>query len=84
MNENNINGFTFYRNYYELLDNLSNKDKLIMLEAIVDYVFKDKEPELTGLNKAIWINIKLPIDKSKSILKEVKNKNQTKTKMKPN
>lgn len=88
MNENNINSFTFYRNYYELLDNLSSKDKLIMLEAIVDYVFKDKEPELKGLNKAIWINIKLPIDKSKSnskrSQKQKPNENQSKTKQKPN
>ena len=88
MNENNINSFTFYRNYYELLDNLSSKDKLIMLEAIVDYVFKDKEPELKGLNKAIWINIKLPIDKSKSnskrSQKQKPNENQTKTELKLN
>ena len=38
---NEINSFTFYKNYYELLDNLPKEDKYIMLEAIVDYVFKD-------------------------------------------
>ncbi|MBQ6547288.1 MAG: hypothetical protein IJL74_04765 [Bacilli bacterium] len=63
---NEINSFTFYKNYYELLDNLPKEDKYIMLEAIVDYVFKDKEPILDGLNKAIWNNLKMPIDTSKN------------------
>ena len=63
---NEINSFTFYKNYYELLDNLPHEDKILILEAIVDYVFKDKEPSLNGLNKAIWNNIKMPIDTSKN------------------
>ena len=63
---NDINSFTFYKNYYELLDNLPKEDKLLILEAIVDYVFKDKDPELSGLNKAIWNNIKMPINTSKN------------------
>lgn len=61
-----MNSFTFYNNYYELLDNLPREDKLIMLEAIVDYMFKGIEPDLNGLNKAIWINIKMPLDTSKN------------------
>ena len=60
-----IQSFAFYDNYYELLDNLPRKDKLILLEAIVDYMFKGIEPNLTGLNKAIWINLKMPLDTSK-------------------
>jgi hypothetical protein len=63
---NEINSFTFYKNYFELIDNLDKKNKLIMLEAIVDYVFKDIEPNLDGMNKAIWSNIVLPINKSKN------------------
>ena len=63
---NEINQFPFYKNYYELLDNLPNEDKKIMLEIIVDYVFKDKEPkELKGMNLAIWNNIKMPIANTK-------------------
>ena len=63
---NNINGFTFYKNYYELIDCLPHEDKLKMLETIVDYVFKDKEPRgLCGMNNAIWNNIVLPINTSK-------------------
>lgn len=59
---NEINQFPFYKNYYELLDNLPVQDKRLMLEIIVDFVFKDKEPiELKGMNQAIWNNIKLPL-----------------------
>ena len=64
---NEINGFTFYKNYYELIDCLPKKDKLLMLENIVDYVFKDIEPTgLKGMNQAIWNNIVLPINTSKN------------------
>ena len=63
---NEIKSFTFYKNYYELLDNLPTKDKRKMLEIIVDYVFKNKEPnDLKNMNLAIWNNLKMPLDKSK-------------------
>lgn len=85
---NEISSFTFYDNYYELLDNLPKEDKLLMLEAIVDYVFKDKEPMLEGLNKAIWNNIKMPIDTSKNNskrrMKPKENQKRTETKPKQN
>ena len=38
---NEINSFTFYKNYYDLLDNLPTEDKRLMLEVIVDYIFRD-------------------------------------------
>jgi len=86
---NEIKSFTFYRNYFDLLDNVKKEDKMILLEAIVDYVFKDIEPQLEGLNMAIWNNIKLPLDTSKSrasngkIKKKSKqNQNKIKTKSK--
>lgn len=79
---NEINSFTFYRNYFDLLDNVKKEDKMLLLEAIVDYVFKDKEPQLEGLNKAIWNNIKMPLDTSKS--RSSNGKNKTKSKQKQN
>lgn len=79
---NEINSFTFYRNYFDLLDNVKKEDKLLLLEAIVDYVFKDKEPQLEGLNKAIWNNIKMPLDTSKS--RSSNGKTKTKSKQKQN
>ncbi len=81
---NEINSFTFYKNYYELLDNLPKKDKLTMLESIVDYVFKDIEPKLNGLNLAIWKNIVMPIDKSKHKSNNAKKINQKEIKLKSN
>lgn len=81
---NEINSFTFYKNYFDLLDNVKKEDKLILLEAIVDYVFKDKEPQLEGLNKAIWNNIKMPLDTSKSRSSNGKNKIKSKQKQNKN
>lgn len=64
---NKIKSFAFYSNYYELIDNLQVEDKRLMLEVIVDYIFKDKEPKgLKGMNLAIWNNIKMPLDTSKN------------------
>lgn len=63
---NEIKSFTFYKNYYELLDNLPTEDKRLMLEVIVDYIFRDVEPiGLEKMNLAIWNNIKMPLDTSK-------------------
>lgn len=81
---NDVKSFTFYKNYFDLLDNVKKEDKLMLLEAIVDYVFKDKEPRLEGLNKAIWNNIKLPLDTSKSRSESGKNKTKSKKKQNKN
>lgn len=63
---NKINSFTFYENYYELLDNLPTEDKRLMLEVIVDYMFRDVEPiGLVKMNLAIWNNIKMPLETTK-------------------
>lgn len=64
---NEIKSFTFYKNYYDLLDNLPVEDKRLMLEVIVDYIFRDVEPiGLVKMNLAIWNNIKMPLDTSKN------------------
>lgn len=93
---NEIKSFTFYKNYYELLDNLPTKNKRKMLEIIVDYMFKNKEPDgLKKMDLAIWNNIKMPLDKSKkNSLRSIDNgapignqnalKKQTKNKPKTN
>lgn len=62
-----INSFTFYRDYFNLIDTLPNKqDKMILLEAITDYMFKDIEPQLDGHNKAIFNTLKYQLDVSKN------------------
>lgn len=64
---NNIKSFTFYNEYYELIDNLpTNEEKKEILLAVLDYVFNDIEPNLDGMNKAIFNNLRRPIDISKN------------------
>ena len=91
-----MNGFTFYNNYYELIKYLKDKDRLDLYDAIFRYMFEDEEPAFDDLKKGIWINIKMPLDTSKSkggrggapignsnAKKQPKN-NQKTTKRKPN
>lgn len=62
----NIKSFTFYRNYYELIKYLKDEERLKLYDAIVEYIFEDKEPKLEKLSKGIWINLKMPLDTSKN------------------
>ena len=63
---NEIKGFTFYRNYYELIKYLPNEDRLQLLDAILKYMFNDEETQFDGLLKGMWINIKMPLDSNKT------------------
>lgn len=60
-----IDKFTFYRNYYEIIKYLPEKDRLVLYDAILKYMFEDEEPKLKDLLKGIWINIKMPLDTNK-------------------
>jgi len=93
MEENQVKSFAFYRDYYNLIDTLDFDSKLILLNAIVDYVFKDIEPQLDGHNLAIFNTLKhqLNVSKNKSTStskslpdKEKKKKNHLKIKSKSN
>ena len=63
---NEIKSFTFYRNYHELIKHLPDEERLKLYDAISNYMFESKEPELDGLSKGIWINFKMPLDTSKT------------------
>lgn len=80
---NEIKAFTFYRNYYEIIKHLSNKEKIQLYDAILDYMFEDKEPELNGLLNGIWINLKMPLDSNKKNINNGKKGGRPKTKEKP-
>lgn len=81
---NEIKSFTFYNEYAELIDNLPTEDeKKDILLAIFDYVFNDIEPELNGMSKAIFKNLKRPIDISKNQSKRRINKTKEETGEKP-
>lgn len=63
---NNIKSFTFYRNYYEIIKYLKDEERLKLYDAMIEYVFEDKEPKLENLINGIWINLKMPLDTSKN------------------
>lgn len=63
---NEIKSFSFYRNYYELIKYLPDNDRLELYDAILNYIFDDKEPEFNDLKKGIWVNLKMPLDTSKN------------------
>ena len=80
-----IDKFTFYRNYYEIIKYLPEKDRLTLYDAILKYMFENKEPELKDLLKGIWINIKMPMDTNKRNIKNGQNGGRpTKEKNNPN
>ena len=62
-------GFTFYKNFYELIKYLPDDIKAKILISIMEYMFDDKEPELDGLANGIWVNLKFVLNKSKRNIK---------------
>ena len=62
----NRNGFTFYRSYFEAAQELSDKQRLVLYDALMQYALNDTEPELSGIPKAMFILIKPTMDTSKA------------------
>lgn len=60
-----MNGFTIYKEYYELITLLTEKDQQELLLAIVRYMFEDTIPTLNDKQLKIFNNLKRPLDKSK-------------------
>lgn len=84
---NNINGYTFFRNYHDSLNDLSLEDKKELLVAIDDFIFEDIEPEFDGFKNTIWKLIKpnLTASKNKSSNYQTRTKKKSKkTKSKSN
>lgn len=82
--KSNINSFTFYFDYYNLIDTLPVNDKQILLVAITDYVFKDIEPNLEGHNQAIFNTLKAQLNVSKNKSKNARKEKQKEIKQKSN
>lgn len=59
--------FTFYRSYYESIQELGNEDRLIIYEAIMNYMFNGIDSELQGIPKMIYGLIKPTLIKSKKL-----------------
>lgn len=78
-----VNSFSIYKEYYELITLLSEKEQGELLLAITKYMFEDVESTLNSKQTKIFNNLKRPLDKSKGQSKRKQNKNQTETKKKP-
>lgn len=50
--------FNFYRSYFELASELSDKDRLQFYDAIIKYQFSKEEIELTGIAKIAFVSQK--------------------------
>lgn len=61
-----IKGFSFYKSYYDCLEDLDKKDKYEILEGMLDYVFKNKKPKFKGIKKTIWTLIEPNLNTSKN------------------
>jgi hypothetical protein len=58
----NRKAFNFYKSYYEVLNELPEKDKLPFLLAILNKQFKNQEPELQGMAKLAYASVRHSID----------------------
>lgn len=67
-----MNGFTIYKEYYELITLLTEKEQQELLLAIVKYMFEDTIPALNNKQMKIFKNLKRPLDTSKKNSKRSK------------
>lgn len=61
-----MNGFTIYKEYYELITLLTEKEQQELSLAIMRYMFENIEPTLNDRQTKIFNNLKRPLDKSKN------------------
>lgn len=64
----NVRSFKFYDNYYLLLTLLNGRDREIMADSILKYMFEGIEPnfEISSKSYAIWTNMKIALDKQQT------------------
>ena len=55
-------GFNFYRSYYDVAKELSEKDRLLFLWAVLEKQFEGKEPNLKGMSNFAYLSQKHNID----------------------
>ena len=81
-----MKSFTIFEEYDDLVTLLPKKDQPEMWQALIDYMFRDKEPDLNEKQIKIFKNLKRPLDKSKAKSKATskQNQNEIKTKSKTN
>ncbi len=68
-----MDSFTIYKEYYELIQILSEKEQEKLILAICKYMFDDLEPiDLNKKQMSIFKNLKRPLNKSKNNSKRSK------------
>lgn len=77
-----INSFSIYRDYYDLITLLSEREQQELLLAIIKYMFEDVEPSLNDKQMKVFKNLKRPLDKSKTKSQNKTNSNQNEIEMK--
>lgn len=60
-----MNGFTIYKEYYELITLLIEREQQELLLAITKFMFEDIEPTLNDKQTKIFNNLRRPLEKSK-------------------
>lgn len=60
-----MNGFTIYKEYYELITLLTEREQQELLLAITKFMFEDIEPTLNDKQTKIFNNLRRPLKKSK-------------------
>lgn len=85
-----MNGFTIYKEYYELITLLTEREQQELLLAITKFMFEDVEPTLNDKQTKIFNNLRRPLEKSKkrskcgSITKSNENQEENEIKAKEN
>lgn len=80
-----MDGFTFFKSYYESAQHLSDQDQAHFYKMIMDYMFTGEEPEIEGHLMGFWLLVKPTLDTSKKRAKagqKKSNANQTQIKKK--
>lgn len=81
---NNINSFSFFKNYYDVIKELPKDKQQEILIAMLKYVFEDETPKFQGLLNGIWMLIERPLEISKIKSKSKQNQIKIKTESKQN
>lgn len=63
-----IKAFSFYKSYYDALQQLDEEDQREIVFAIINYIFEDKEPRFKDrdIKKMVWILLLPNLEKSKN------------------
>ena len=81
------NSFIFYKSFYDSIKELDKEQQYNIYKAIMEHEFEDKEPNLKGIENAIYVLIEPQLNANKKRYengcKGGRPKNQTKTKTKP-